>query len=139
MRHFYLPLHRHWSFMPLSSSLSRRVLKQARLVQIEAFAREDGLWDIGRTFVSSPLPDVRQHAAPAQFPRFQSISAIHSYFGEASLAPDSANPETIGSQSQIPYQFGRCHALRSDGVAATKISFISGNSAVDGILFNQFQ
>lgn len=32
--------------MPLSPSVSRRALKHARAIEIEAFARDDGLWDI---------------------------------------------------------------------------------------------
>lgn len=32
--------------MPLSPSISRRALKHTRAIQIEAFARDDGLWDI---------------------------------------------------------------------------------------------
>ncbi|RZI41459.1 DUF2889 domain-containing protein [Herbaspirillum sp. HC18] len=32
--------------MPLSSPSSRRALKHTRAIQIEAFARDDGLWDI---------------------------------------------------------------------------------------------
>ena len=32
--------------MPLSPPLSRRALKHTRAIQIEAFARNDGLWDI---------------------------------------------------------------------------------------------
>ncbi len=32
--------------MPLSPPASRRVLKHTRTLQVEAFAREDGLWDI---------------------------------------------------------------------------------------------
>jgi hypothetical protein len=32
--------------MPLSPSVPRRALKHARAIEIEAFARDDGLWDI---------------------------------------------------------------------------------------------
>lgn len=32
--------------MPLSPSISRRALKHTRAIQVEAFARDDGLWDI---------------------------------------------------------------------------------------------
>ena len=32
--------------MPLTPSTSRRALKHTRAIQIEAFARDDGLWDI---------------------------------------------------------------------------------------------
>jgi hypothetical protein len=92
------------------------------------------LRDIDRMVVSSHLSDVSQHAVPAESPRFQSISAIHSYFGEAILASDSANPETTGSQSPTQFQLGRCHALRSDGAAAAKIFFAPVNSAADGVL-----
>lgn len=33
-------------FMPLSPPTSRRALKHTRTIQVEAFARDDGLWDI---------------------------------------------------------------------------------------------
>jgi hypothetical protein len=32
--------------MPLSPPTSRRALKHTRAIQVEAFARDDGLWDI---------------------------------------------------------------------------------------------
>jgi Protein of unknown function (DUF2889) len=32
--------------MPLSPSISRRALKHTRAIQVEAFARDDGLWDL---------------------------------------------------------------------------------------------
>ena len=32
--------------MPLSPPVARRILKHTRLLRVEAFAREDGLWDI---------------------------------------------------------------------------------------------
>jgi hypothetical protein len=32
--------------MPLSPSVSRRALKHVRAIEVEAFARDDGLWDI---------------------------------------------------------------------------------------------
>lgn len=32
--------------MPLSSPISRRALKHTRAIQVEAFARDDGLWDL---------------------------------------------------------------------------------------------
>ena len=32
--------------MPLSSPVSRRALKHVRTIQVEAFSRDDGLWDI---------------------------------------------------------------------------------------------
>jgi hypothetical protein len=32
--------------MPLSQPISRRALKHTRTIQVEAFARDDGLWDI---------------------------------------------------------------------------------------------
>lgn len=32
--------------MPLSASITRRALKHTRAISIEAFAREDGLWDL---------------------------------------------------------------------------------------------
>jgi len=45
MRLFYCRSNRHFS-MPLSSPTSRRALKHRRAIQIDAYAREDGLWDL---------------------------------------------------------------------------------------------
>ncbi|HXA46659.1 MAG TPA: DUF2889 domain-containing protein, partial [Burkholderiaceae bacterium] len=45
MQHFHL-LHLALVPMPLSSPISRRALKHSRAIQIDAFARDDGLWDL---------------------------------------------------------------------------------------------
>jgi hypothetical protein len=45
--------------MPLFPSTPRRVLKQTRLIQIEAFAREDGLWDIDACITDKNQRNVR--------------------------------------------------------------------------------
>jgi hypothetical protein len=42
--------------MPLSPSVSRRMLKHVRTIEVEAYAREDGLWDI-----DAHITDVKTH------------------------------------------------------------------------------
>jgi hypothetical protein len=44
--------------MPLSPQISRRALKHTRAIQIEAFARADGLWDI-----DAHISDIKTHDA----------------------------------------------------------------------------
>lgn len=43
--------------MPLSSSAPRRALKHARAIRIEAFARDDGLWDIDAQITDTKTRD----------------------------------------------------------------------------------
>jgi hypothetical protein len=45
--------------MPLSSPSSRRALKHTRAIQIEAFARDDGLWDIDAHITDIKTRDTR--------------------------------------------------------------------------------
>jgi len=45
--------------MPLSPPSSRRALKHTRAIQVEAFAREDGLWDIDAHITDTKTRDTR--------------------------------------------------------------------------------
>ncbi len=45
--------------MPLSSPLSRRSLKHTRAIQVEAFARDDGLWELDARISDVKTEDVR--------------------------------------------------------------------------------
>lgn len=45
--------------MPLSSPISRRALKHTRAIQVEAFARDDGLWDIEAHITDIKTRDAR--------------------------------------------------------------------------------
>lgn len=45
--------------MPLSSPTSRRALTHTRAIQIEAFARDDGLWDIGAQIIHTKPSDIQ--------------------------------------------------------------------------------
>lgn len=47
-------------FMPLSSPTSRRVLKHTRAIEIDAYARDDGLWDL-----DAHITDVKTRDMPA--------------------------------------------------------------------------
>ncbi len=45
--------------MPLSPSTSRRALKHTRAISIEAFAREDGLWDLDAHIIDRKTRDIK--------------------------------------------------------------------------------
>jgi len=45
--------------MPLSPPSSRRALKHTRAIQVEAFAREDGLWDIDAHITDTKTRDTK--------------------------------------------------------------------------------
>lgn len=45
--------------MPLSSPVSRRALKHVRTIQVEAFSRDDGLWDIDARITDTKTRDTR--------------------------------------------------------------------------------
>lgn len=45
--------------MPLSPPISRRALRHTRTIQIEAFARDDGLWDIDAHITDIKTRDVK--------------------------------------------------------------------------------
>lgn len=45
--------------MPLSPPTSRRILKHTRTIQVEAFARDDGLWDLDARITDTKTRDAK--------------------------------------------------------------------------------
>lgn len=45
--------------MPLSTPVSRRALKHVRTIQVEAFSRDDGLWDIDARITDTKTRDTK--------------------------------------------------------------------------------
>ncbi len=45
--------------MPLSTPVSRRALKHVRTIQVEAFSRDDGLWDIDARIIDTKTRDTK--------------------------------------------------------------------------------
>ena len=45
--------------MPLTPSTSRRALKHTRAIQIEAFVRDDGLWDLDAHIIDIKTRDAK--------------------------------------------------------------------------------
>ena len=177
--------------MPLSPSSPRRALKHTRAIQIEAYARDDGLWDLdahitdiktrdaklasGIRPVGQPMHDLwlrvtidRQlyivdaeavsDAVPypsycdtigldyrklvglnlmkgfradvkmrlagtkgcthlTELAQVLPTAAIQAFAGEVFDTRDGASAK---EQTEKPFQFDRCHALRSDGAAVAK-------------------
>lgn len=56
--------------MPLSAPTSRRALKHTRTIQVEAFARDDGLWDLDARITDTKTRDAKLASAirPAGMP-----------------------------------------------------------------------
>lgn len=46
-------------FMPLSQPISRRALKHTRVMMVEAFARDDGLWDLDARITDTKTGDAK--------------------------------------------------------------------------------
>jgi hypothetical protein len=59
MRHIFFAASQALARMPLSQSTSRRALKHTRAIRIEAFARDDGLWDIDAHIADIKTRDTR--------------------------------------------------------------------------------
>ncbi|CAN5879130.1 hypothetical protein BH11PSE12_BH11PSE12_24980 [soil metagenome] len=55
---FYTELAAKQAFMPLSTSTIRRALKHTRTITIQAFSREDGLWDLDAQITDTKTRDI---------------------------------------------------------------------------------
>lgn len=94
--------------MPLSSPTSRRALKHTRAIQLEAFARDDGLWD-----VDAHITDTKTKKRDVKLASGMRSAGAPLYDPWLLLSVDM-------QQSRKPFQLDRRHALRSNGPAAAR-------------------
>jgi hypothetical protein len=94
--------------MPLSSSITQRVLKHTRAISIEAFARDDGLWDLDAQITDTKTRD--SHLASGVRP---SGSPIHDLSLRITIDTHMTIVDAEGISDAVPYP-GFCNTIGPD-------------------------
>lgn len=94
--------------MPLSSSTNRRALKHTRTIQIEAFARDDGLWDLDARITDYKPRDIKL----ASGVRLQG-SALHDLSLRVTIDLQMTVVDVEAASDAVPYP-GYCEVIGPD-------------------------
>ncbi|MFZ6745289.1 DUF2889 domain-containing protein [Undibacterium sp. JH2W] len=94
--------------MPLSSSTNRRALKHTRTIQIEAFARDDGLWDLDARITDYKPRDITLASGVRP-----NGSALHDLSLRITINLQMTIVDVEASSDAVPYP-GYCEAITPD-------------------------
>lgn len=94
--------------MPLSSSISRRALKHTRTIQIEAFARDDGLWDLDARITDYKPRDITLASGVRP-----NGSALHDLSLRITIDLQLTIVDVEASSDAVPYP-GYCEVITPD-------------------------
>jgi hypothetical protein len=91
--------------MPLSPSISRRALKHTRAIQVEAFSREDGLWDI-----DAHITDIKTRDATLASGVKPAGSPLHDLWLRLTIDLQMTIVDVEAVSDAVPYP-GHCHTI----------------------------
>lgn len=91
--------------MPLSPSVPRRALRHTRTIQVEAYAREDGLWD-----VDAHLVDVKTRDVPLASGLRAAGSPVHSLWLRLTINTEFDVVAAEAVSDAVPYP-GYCDTV----------------------------
>jgi hypothetical protein len=94
--------------MPLSSSIKRRALKHTRTIQIEAFARDDGLWDLDARITDYKPRDITLASGVRP-----NGSALHDLSLRITIDLQLTIVDVEASSDAVPYP-GYCEVITPD-------------------------
>ncbi|MFZ6735022.1 DUF2889 domain-containing protein [Undibacterium sp. Ji42W] len=94
--------------MPLSSSTNRRALKHTRTIQIEAFARDDGLWDLDARITDYKPRDITLASGVRP-----NGSALHDLSLRITIDLQLTIVDVEASSDAVPYP-GYCEVITPD-------------------------
>ncbi|BBB64849.1 hypothetical protein UNDYM_0596 [Undibacterium sp. YM2] len=94
--------------MPLSSSINRRALKHTRTIQIEAFARDDGLWDLDARITDYKPRDITLASGVRP-----NGSALHDLSLRITIDLQLTIVDVEASSDAVPYP-GYCEVITPD-------------------------
>lgn len=106
--------------MPLSPSTSRRVLKQTRAIQVAAFARDDGLWDI-----DAHITDIKTRDAQLASGVRPAGAALHDLWLRVTI---DTQLNIVGAEAvsdAVPYP-GHCDTIGSAYQALIGLNLLKG-------------
>jgi hypothetical protein len=94
--------------MPLPPSLSRRALKHTRAIQVDAYARDDGLWDI-----DAHITDVKTRAVQAAEGLRPAGKPIHDLWLRLTIDTAFTIVDVAAASDGVPYH-GYCDTIAPD-------------------------
>jgi hypothetical protein len=106
--------------MPLSISTSRRALKHTRAITVQAYARDDGLWDIDahltdtKTFDASLATGIRAAGQP-----------LHDLWLRVTIDRELTIVDAEAVSDAVPYP-GYCEAITPDYKKLIGLSLLKG-------------
>jgi hypothetical protein len=119
--------------MPLPLPISPRALKHRRAIEIEAFAREDGLWDIDARITDIKTRDamLASGVRPAGVP-------VHDLFLRITIDTEFNIVDAHAASDYMPYP-GYCNTIGSDYAKLIGLNLVKGfrmsvHEALGGVL-----
>jgi hypothetical protein len=106
--------------MPLSSPTSRRALKHTRAIQVEAFARDDGLWDI-----DAHITDVKTREANLASGVRPAGSPIHDLWLRLTIDTQLTIIDAEAVSDAVPYP-GYCNTIGPAYKALIGLNLLKG-------------
>jgi hypothetical protein len=118
--------------MPLSPPTSRRALKHARTIQIEAFARDDGLWDL-----DARITDIKTRDAPLASGIRPAGAPIHDLWLRLTIDTQLNVIDAEAVSDSVPYP-GYCNTIGPAYKALIGLNLLKGfrqqlNARMSGI------
>jgi len=106
--------------MPLSPPISRRALKHTRSIQVQSFAREDGLWDIDARLTDIRLRDMKLASGtrPAGEP-------IHDLWLRLTINTELTVVDAQACSDAVPYP-GYCETIGPDYSKLIGLNLLKG-------------
>lgn len=106
--------------MPLSPPISRRLLKHTRAIQVEAFARDDGLWDL-----DAHISDIKNRDALLASGLRPAGSALHSLWLRVTIDTRLNIIAAEGVSDAVPYP-GYCDTIGPSYAKLVGLNLIRG-------------
>lgn len=106
--------------MPLSPPSSRRALKHTRAIHIEAFVRDDGLWD-----VDAHITDTKPHDTNLASGMREAGAPIHDLWLRLTINADMSVVNAEAFSDAVPYP-GHCDTIGSDYSKLIGLNLLKG-------------
>jgi hypothetical protein len=106
--------------MPLSPPVSRRALKHTRTIDIQAFARDDGLWDIDARITDVKTRDANLASGPRPAGQF-----LHDLHLRITVDTDMTIVDAQAASVAVPYP-GFCDTIAPAYQALTGLNLLKG-------------
>jgi hypothetical protein len=120
MRHLILAAQTALIHMPLSSPVSRRTLKHTRAIQVEAFLRDDGLWDI-----DARITDTKTNDLPLVAGVRPAGESLHDLRLRVTINAEMTIVEAAAASDAVPYP-GYCNTIGPAYETLVGLNLMSG-------------